>query len=241
MRRLGRAPARPFARYFNRRFEDVHGHLDNETQSMAARLEDAVATTRALQERVSNDTEVVSELTIGFERLAERLADRMDEVVARVEQQPGPHATRNRLPEHAFAHATIVRLGPGARVIDASPTSDLVPTLESLGASVVTITGPSEDWTGLDQPADAAFCLAAGSADAPANLGDLLKRLQSWLRRDGELVLSLSGAMEPGDLVDDWDVLERRVFRRSGEGWEPATATRTGVETVTLLRLRPAH
>lgn len=241
-RRLGRAPARPFARYFNHRFEDVHGHLDNETVSITARLEEAVATTRALQERVSNDTEVVSELTIGFERLAERFADRMDEVVSALEQllRRGLHV--DRLPEHAFVHAVIVRLGSGARVIDASPTSEFTRTLASLGASVLT-PGPAEDveqWAGPDEPADAAFCIAAGSGDAPANVGDLLKRLQGWLRDDGEVVLSLPERVEPAELPDGWDVLERRVFhRRSPEVWEPAPTTSTGAEAVTLLRLRP--
>lgn len=78
MRGVARAPVRPFARYFNRRFEDVHGHLDNETKSVRAQLEAAVATTRALQERIATDVEVVSELTIGLERLVARLEDRVD-------------------------------------------------------------------------------------------------------------------------------------------------------------------
>ncbi len=71
-RRVAAAPAGPFARYFNRRFEDVHGHLDNEIEF------ETVAATRVLQERIATDTEVMSELTIGLERFADRLADRID-------------------------------------------------------------------------------------------------------------------------------------------------------------------
>jgi hypothetical protein len=77
-RRVAAAPARPFVRYFNRRFEDVHGHLDNEIEFVNARLAETVAATRVLQERIATDTEVMSELTIGLERFADRLADRID-------------------------------------------------------------------------------------------------------------------------------------------------------------------
>jgi hypothetical protein len=78
VRAVARAPAGPFARYFNRRFEDVHGHLDNETKSLRAQLEATLATTRALQDRIATDVEVVSELTIGLERIVSRLEDRVD-------------------------------------------------------------------------------------------------------------------------------------------------------------------
>ena len=85
-RRAGRAPAEPFVRYFNRRFEDVHGHLDNEMAVMSARLEETLATTRALQERIATDVEVMSELTVGLERIADRLAGEVDRVLAAVER-----------------------------------------------------------------------------------------------------------------------------------------------------------
>jgi hypothetical protein len=85
-RRVAAAPARPFVRYFNRRFEDVHGHLDNETEFVNTRLEDTLATTRTLQERIATDVEVMSELTIGLERFADRLADQMDSVLGAVQQ-----------------------------------------------------------------------------------------------------------------------------------------------------------
>jgi hypothetical protein len=109
LRRVAAVPARPFAGYFNRRFEDVHGHLDNETASMRAELDAAVATTRALQDRVATDVEVVSELAIGFERLAERFADRMDAVVAGLERLLGPGAPAPRLPEDATIYLAASR------------------------------------------------------------------------------------------------------------------------------------
>ncbi len=86
VRRVAGAPARPFTRYFNRRFEDIHGHLDNETSAMDTRLQETLASTRALQERIATDVEVMSELTIGLERFADRLADRMDAVLEEVEK-----------------------------------------------------------------------------------------------------------------------------------------------------------
>jgi hypothetical protein len=86
VRRVGRAPAQPFVRYFNRRFEDVHGHLDNETEFVNTRLEETLATTRALQERIATDVEVMSELTIGLERLGDRFATEIDMLLASVEQ-----------------------------------------------------------------------------------------------------------------------------------------------------------
>jgi hypothetical protein len=74
-RRAARGPAAPFLRYFNRRFEDVHGHLDNQTESLTTAA-------RGLQERVATDVEVVSELVLTLERFADRFGHRMDEVLA---------------------------------------------------------------------------------------------------------------------------------------------------------------
>ena len=73
-------------RYFNRRFADVHGHLDNESVAVNTRLEETLATMRALQERMATDVEVVSELTLGLERIASRLEERVDALAAEVEQ-----------------------------------------------------------------------------------------------------------------------------------------------------------
>ena len=78
LRDAARAPVRPFARFFNRRFEDVHGHVENETAVVNARLDDVVATTRSLQERVTTDLEVLSELTLSLERLVNRLEERVN-------------------------------------------------------------------------------------------------------------------------------------------------------------------
>jgi hypothetical protein len=104
MRRVARAPAQPIERYFNRRFQDVHGHLDNETDAVNARLEGAVATTRALQERVATDVEVVSELTLGLERFVERFDDRMDALLSALERLLGHDAhALSRLQEHTIA------------------------------------------------------------------------------------------------------------------------------------------
>ena len=88
MRRVAGAPARPFVRYFNRRFEDVHGHLDNETEFVNTRLVETVATTRALQERIATDVQVISELTVGLERLADRFAERVDTLLEALERLP---------------------------------------------------------------------------------------------------------------------------------------------------------
>lgn len=85
VRRVIRTPARPIERYFNRRFQDVHGHLDNETDAVNVRLDEALASTRVLQERVATDVEVISELTLTLERLVERLDDRLDALLAMLE------------------------------------------------------------------------------------------------------------------------------------------------------------
>jgi len=63
--------------FFNRRFEDVHGHVENETAIVNARLDEVVSTTRELQERVTTDLEVLSELTLSLERLVGRLEERL--------------------------------------------------------------------------------------------------------------------------------------------------------------------
>jgi hypothetical protein len=73
-------------RYFNRRFADLHGHIENETRALTARVDETLAATRALQERVATDLEVVSELTISLERFADRFGARIDEVVDALER-----------------------------------------------------------------------------------------------------------------------------------------------------------
>lgn len=84
-KRVARASVSPFTRYFNRRFADLHGHIENETRALTARVDEALAATLALQERVATDLEVVSELTISLERFAERFGARIDEVVEALE------------------------------------------------------------------------------------------------------------------------------------------------------------
>lgn len=81
-RRAARMPMGPVAGYFNRRFEDVHGHVENETAVVNARLDDVVSTTRELQERVTTDLEVLSELTLSLERIVRRLEERLDAIEA---------------------------------------------------------------------------------------------------------------------------------------------------------------
>jgi transcriptional regulator of heat shock response len=76
--RFGRAPSQLITRYFNRRFADVHEHLDNESAAVNAQVEEMLATTRELQERVTTDLEVLSELTLSLERLVRRLEERME-------------------------------------------------------------------------------------------------------------------------------------------------------------------
>ena len=87
LRRIAAAPARPIAGYFNRRFQGVHGHLDNEAAVVNARLDEAVATTRSLQERVTTDLEVLSELTISLERLLHRLEERVNALEVQRDRQ----------------------------------------------------------------------------------------------------------------------------------------------------------
>ncbi len=101
-KRAARAPVAPFMRYFNRRFADLHGHIENETRALNARVEETLAATRALQERVATDLEVVSELTLSLERFADRFGDRIDEVVATLERvlaASGEDVTAPELPE----------------------------------------------------------------------------------------------------------------------------------------------
>jgi hypothetical protein len=83
---VGRAPIRLISEYFNRRFADVHEHLDNESAAVNAQVEEMLATTRELQERVTTDLEVLSELTLSLERLVGRLEERMDALQLEVDR-----------------------------------------------------------------------------------------------------------------------------------------------------------
>jgi hypothetical protein len=76
--RVGRGPIRLIAGYFNRRFADVHEHLDNEAAAVNTGVEEMLETTKELQDRVTTDLEVLSELTLSLERLVRRLEERLD-------------------------------------------------------------------------------------------------------------------------------------------------------------------
>jgi hypothetical protein len=90
--RAARAPAAPLLEYANRRFEDLHGHLDNRMNEVQAQVEQSLALsrqsltlTRQLKEELDSDVQVIAELTVTLQRFAERFGDRIDEMLAAIE------------------------------------------------------------------------------------------------------------------------------------------------------------
>jgi regulator of replication initiation timing len=81
-----RAAAGPALQYANRRFEDLHHHLDNRIDELQAQVAQTLAETRALRSELDTDVQVIAELTITLQRFAERFGDRVDELLAAVER-----------------------------------------------------------------------------------------------------------------------------------------------------------
>ena len=94
--RAARAPAEPILRFANKRFEDLHEHLDNRMDEVQARLDESVAVTRELKRELETDVQVIAELTITLQRFAERFGERVDDVLAALEHAAGSGAERGK-------------------------------------------------------------------------------------------------------------------------------------------------
>ncbi|MFN2607043.1 MAG: hypothetical protein ABR511_03970 [Acidimicrobiales bacterium] len=215
-KRALRAVAGPLPRYLDRRFEDLHTHVDQIVGHLYA--------------RVAIDVETMSEISLGMQRLLEVNTGELRDVVGSVAAlAPGA----GRL---GPLGAALGRLAPGSRVLRladvAGPGAGLsAAALASMGhrateADVADGDLPAaEDGGGFD-------CVVwdAGALDAAT-----LDRVRAALRAGGELVVSVAvdpvGAADPDDgplatlekALAGWSVHDRQVVVCRPRGtWAPA-------------------
>ena len=188
------AALRPVLDYFDKRFQDLHDHLDDRIQKVEA--------------RVATEVETISELTLGMQRFVDSSVREVAELVT-VLRDLSPRGETSAL--LSFALAASRDLPAGAQVLETGwPGPVLGETLVLLEHSVVSLGAEELDgWAGSDRPLDALFAAGpAGQLLAP----DRLDLFRKWLRPEGFAVLAVhrEGAIERA--TDDWDVALQRTF-----------------------------
>jgi hypothetical protein len=262
-KRALRGAAGPFVGYFDRRFQDVHDHLDRlPFDRLEAVLRQELKDARA---EVAADTDTIAELSFTLERFADLFTGRMEHLAAQLARLPADRGLErgSEVVELPFAFAAAADLERGATVATIRDDGGFLSTgLAALGLRVTAVdsggaaTHPdvtvvddrTYDWVGPAQPLDAVFALTstASPPDADPRPGrELLDAFHKWIRPTGLLVLAVrfdsgSGARSEslGDLLTDWDVEREAHFEQDGQGaWRRAAeAPATGV---TVVRAAP--
>jgi hypothetical protein len=180
--------ARRFVGYFDRRFQELHEHIDRQQvahidrQQLAtdlnARLDEVVALSRQTREEVAADADTIAELAFTLERFADLFTARMEEIVeAMFSASPGGSPIDANVVELPFAYAAADTLPAGATVATLSGDAALLPVaLASLGMRVTALADPGvpsghpnltvvddpvERWSGPTHPLHAIFGLSA--------------------------------------------------------------------------------
>jgi hypothetical protein len=190
------ATLRPVLDYFDKRFQDLHDHLDDRIQLVEA--------------RVATEVETISELTLGMQRFVDTSVRQVGELVTVLRDLAVTGETAALL---SFALAAARDLPAGSRAVETGwPGPTLGATLSLLDVAVTRLDPAGlEPWAGPEQPLDAVFC--ASMADALS--GDRLDLLRKWLRPEGFAVLAVQGPA-PVDMATlplaDWEVALQRPF-----------------------------
>jgi hypothetical protein len=209
--------ARPLVGYFDRRFQDLHDHIDRERPAadLIARLDQVVALSRQTREEVAADADTIAELAFTLERFADLFTSRMEEIV---EAMFSVGARRTdvdaQLIELPFAYAAADTLPPRAGIATLTGDGGPLPlALALLGMRVTALAAagtPSghpnltvseervERWSGPSEPLHALFALSSVAAlglgrDEPVDDLDhqVVDLFRKWLRPDGLLVLTV--------------------------------------------------
>lgn len=188
------AALRPVLDYFDKRFQDLHDHLDDRIQKVEA--------------RVATEVETISELTLGMQRFVDSSVREAGELASALRSLSPGGETAAHL---SFALAAARDLPAGAHVLATGwPGPTLRETLALLDYSVVTLVATQvAGWPGPDQPLDAVF--AAGPA-GELLAADRLDLFRKWLRPEGFAVLAVTGPPAAELPADDWVVTLQRDF-----------------------------
>jgi hypothetical protein len=209
--------ARPLVGYFDKRFQDLHDHLDRQRlpTDFDARLDQVVALSRQTREEVAADADTIAELAFTLERFADLFTARMEEIVdTMLSVGPGGAPIDAHIVELPFAYATADALPAGSHVATLSADGGpLALALASLGLQVTALDAagmpsghpnitvvddPVERWSGPSQPLHAVFALSAVAGlglDREDPVDDLDRHVvdlfHKWLQPDGLLVLTV--------------------------------------------------
>ena len=263
-RRAVLGAAGPLVGYFDRRFQDVHEHIDRGQPAfdrLAAELRHELSQTRT---DVAADTDTIAELAFTLERFADLFTARMEELAGHFSAvaRGGSTEVDSSIVELPFAFASAAALERGASVATIGDDGRLSIGLAALGLrvtalepvagiahpDVAVVDEPIADWAGPGEPFDAVIALTAafGPPDPTASIArETLDLLPKWLSPTGLLVLAIPldadhgiGAEQLDQLLADWDVERDAHFERdSGGAWRRrADAADT---SVSLIRATP--
>jgi hypothetical protein len=224
--------ASPLIGYFDRRFQELHEHLDRPRpgpdldRHLNAHLDEISAISRQTREEVKEDADTIAELAFTLERFADLFTARMEEIVETTfSAGAGAAPIDAQVVELPFAYAAADRLPADAEVATVGGDTELLPlALASLNMRVTALqatgmpTGhpnlsevaePVERWSGPARPLHAVFALSAVGGlglDRDDPVEDLDRQVvdlfRKWLRPDGLLVLSVA--------FGEWSVDRRR-------------------------------
>ena len=266
-KRILRGAARPVAGYFNRRFEDVHTHIDNPAglqhleAVMHGRFEHLLRELGDVRTEIAADADTVAELAFTLERFADLFTARMEEIAAQITAARSPARLEATAAHFPFAFAAASALEPGATVATVGDDGALSNGLTALGLQVTAlepaaaiphadiglVTGPLANWEGPREPLDAIFDLTGAIQAAPdtSPTRERLDLFRKWLDPSGLLVLGTravrgrSTATDDGtDLLSDWDI-ERRALLEQDAGGAWRHSDEISQDGIVLVRATP--
>ena len=262
-RRALRGAAAPLLGYFDRRFQDIHDHVD-EQPHLDARFEQLLLELRQTRDDVAADTDTIAELAFTLERFADLFTARMEDLAAAF-ATPGQLGGAGHEPATAalpFAYAAAGRIAPGSDVVTIGDQGPLSHGLAVLGLRVTAlepaaslpahpeisvVDAPVDEWAGPGEPLDAVFSLAPGTTSG-APTREALDLFRKWLAPTGMLVVA--SALGPGDSVRDlldhladWEVEREDVLERDAAGsWrrrDPSAVVWPSQEALALIKAVP--
>jgi hypothetical protein len=239
--------ARPLVGYFDRRFQELHDHVDRQSQlqhlatDLSAQLDQVSVLSRQTRDEVAADADTITELAFTLERFADLFTARVDEIVETMFAANLGGASRDaHVVELPFAYAAAETLPTGADVATLTEGPGPLPlALASLGMRVTVLAAPDlpprhqaltvieepvERWSPA-RPLHAIFALSVVAClglDRDKQVDDLDRQVvdlfRKWLRPDGLLVLTLPfGEWSVGRKVRTYD--ERHVSELLAD-WE---------------------
>ncbi|MDQ6797820.1 MAG: hypothetical protein M3011_07350 [Actinomycetota bacterium] len=268
-----RVVAGPILGYVDRRLQDMYDRVDERLNILYDRVATEVETiselTLGMQRFVDVSAGQIDEMLVGVRELVDSMERIVPSVGLAGAASAGPAPVEVAFAMAASAHlAPAARV-----LVGGAAGGGLAVSLASLGFHVTTVgerpAGVSHrdleevvtalhGWEGPADPFDAVFLLSRWweGDTGPASVTpdrDLLDLCRKWLAPGGQLVVSFpgsagtagdtTGAEQPDALLDDWEVVERRLFvSHDATTWEAVAATEESSadgEALALVRAKP--